>query len=144
MPRGSYDMPLEEEKAVYLRGIEHFNEGDFFEAHEVWEDAWNGTSGRRSDFYRGLIQMAVALEHYRRLNGLGVRKVFASAKQLWAPLPDHYMGLDLRDFERQMEQALADVLAAPRGTPVQLDTSRFFRLAWRYDPFSDPREEADD
>ena len=24
----------------YLRGIDHFNQGEFFEAHEVWEDLW--------------------------------------------------------------------------------------------------------
>ena len=143
MARGKYDMSLEEERRVYEAGMTLFNAGGFFEAHEVWEDAWNGTSGRRSEFYRGLIQMAVVFEHYRRLNGQGVRKVFASAKARWtAPLPDVYMGLDLRGFERQVATALADVLAASRGTPVQFDTSRFFSIEWVYDPFVEPREEA--
>lgn len=140
MARGRYDMPLDEEREAYRRGLDHFNAGEFFEAHEVWEDAWNGTSGRRSDFYRGLIQMAVTLEHFRRLNGLGVRKVFASAARLWAPLPNEYMGLDLREFERRMRKALAEVLAAADGTPVRLDTRRFFRVDWIYDPFENPRE----
>lgn len=144
MPRGRYDIPLDEEKRLYLAGMARFNAGDFFEAHEIWEDAWNGTSGRRSEFYRGLIQMAVALEHYRRLNGLGVRKVFASARELWADLPEVYMGLDLRTFERQMRETLADVLAARDGESVTLDTSRFFSINWLYDPFDEPREEGED
>lgn len=137
-------MPLEEEKRVYLAGLARFNAGEFFEAHEVWEDAWNSTSGRRSGFYKGLIQMAVALEHYRRLNGLGARKVFASACRLWLTLPDEYLGLNLRAVEERMRAVLAEVLAAAPGSPVHLDTSRFFRLEWGYDPFENPRAEAED
>lgn len=144
MPRGRYDMPLAEEKAAYLEGIARFNAGEFFEAHETWEDAWNGTSGRRSDFYKGLIQMVVALEHYRRLNGLGARKVLTSASKIWAPMPDVYMGLDLRRVEKSMRNTLAEVLAAADGTPVQLDPGRFFRIDWLYDPFENPRTEADE
>ncbi|GMU23064.1 MAG: hypothetical protein AMXMBFR13_31470 [Phycisphaerae bacterium] len=144
MPRGRYDIPLEEERAIYEAGLAHFNAGEFFEAHEAWEDAWNGTSGRRSDFYRGLIQMAVVWEHYRRRNGLGVRKVFATARQLWQDLPGVYMGLDLREFERKMATRLADVLAAPDGAPVSVDPGRFFSVEWQYDPFAEPREEAAD
>lgn len=135
-------MPLEEEKRVYLAGIQQFNQGQFFEAHEIWEDAWNGTSGRRSDFYRGLIQMAVALEHYRRLNALGVQKVFGSALELWASLPDRYMGLDLRGFEARMRRALAVPLAAEPGSLRSVDTSGFFQIVWDYDPFEDTRDDA--
>lgn len=143
MPRGRYDISLDEEKSIYRRGMSHFNAGDFFEAHEAWEDAWNGTSGRRSDFYRGLIQMAVALEHYRRLNGLGARKVFASAQRLWAPLPAVYLGLDLRDFEQKMRRALAGVLDAAEGEPVRFDRSGLFQIDWLHDPFENPQADAD-
>src|SRR5207249_704088 len=144
MARGKYDISLEEERLIYEQGIAFFNAGQFFEAHEVWEDAWNGTSGRRSEFYRGLIQMAVALEHYRRLNGLGVRKVFASACELWAGLPHVYMGLDLPAFQQRMRECLSEVLAAADGARIHLDTSRFFQIAWVYDPFEAAREEAND
>ena len=29
----------------YLAGILFFNEGDYFEAHEVWEDLWAESHG---------------------------------------------------------------------------------------------------
>jgi predicted metal-dependent hydrolase len=144
MTRGRFDMPLQEERTAYLNGLARFNAGDFFDAHEEWERAWKGTSGRRSDFYQGLIQMAVALEHYRRLNAAGARKVFARALRRWSAMPDVYMGLDLRDFERRMRAALTDLLAAPEGAPVRLDPSGFFRVDWLYDPFDNPRVEGDD
>ncbi len=50
--------------ARYLGGVRFFNEGDFFEAHEVWEDLWLNTAGPERRFYQGLIQAAVALYHF--------------------------------------------------------------------------------
>jgi predicted metal-dependent hydrolase len=144
MARGAFDMPLEEEKACYLRGIAFFNAWDFFEAHETWEDAWNGTSGRRRDFYQGLIQMAVTLVHLQRGNRLGVEKVFERALARWAELPEVCMGLDRRDFEQRMRELLADVLGAGPGSAVRFDPSRFFAIRLEYDPFSEAREEAGD
>jgi predicted metal-dependent hydrolase len=144
MVRGLYDIPLEEERDCYERGIAYFNAIDFFEAHEIWEDAWNGTSGRRRRFYQGLIQMAVTLVHLQRGNRLGVEKVFERALGRWADLPVVYMGLNLREFEERMRDLLADVLAAPAGSAVKFDPSRFFTVRLEYDPFSEPREEADD
>ena len=144
MPRGTYDISLDQEKELYLQGIAHFNAHDFFEAHEVWEDAWKGTSGRRCAFYQGLIQMAVTLVHYQRQNGLGVRRVFVRARERWQPLPEVYMGLDLRVFERRMQQALDDVLSASPGQPVTVDPTRYFAIELQYDPFARPQTEADD
>lgn len=132
MDRAPYDISPEEERSYYEQGIQFFNERDYFEAHEVWEQAWNGTSGQRHQFYHGLIQMAVALVHMQRGNRLGVEKVFERAIERWAGLPDRFLGLDLRGFENRMRHLLVDVLGAPPGTPVRFDPSRLFeiRLEW--------------
>ena len=45
----------------YQRGIRHFNEREFYDAHEVWEDVWRESSGLGKKFLQGLIQAAVAL-----------------------------------------------------------------------------------
>ena len=34
-------MDIALEKKLYLDGIHLFNEGEFFDAHEVWEDCWH-------------------------------------------------------------------------------------------------------
>src|SRR2546425_12433393 len=49
------------EPADLVAGTEHFNRGDYFEAHEAWEQTWDGTEGEESRFLKGLIQVAVAL-----------------------------------------------------------------------------------
>ncbi len=144
MARGAYDIPLEDERLHYQRGIDCFNARDFFEAHEVWEDAWNGTSGRRRRFYQGLIQMAVALVHYQRQNRLGVVKVFARAMEKWAVLPDVCMGLDLRAFEASMHGLVARAEQTAPGEPLAVDPSLFFPIRLQYDPFAEPRTELGD
>src|SRR5437773_5896023 len=35
----------------YLKGIEHFNAGRYFDAHEVWEEIWLHSSGDTKIFY---------------------------------------------------------------------------------------------
>ena len=51
-----------------LQGIREFNAGQWFECHETVEDLWIGAEGEVRDFYQGLIQIAVALHHWRNGN----------------------------------------------------------------------------
>jgi predicted metal-dependent hydrolase len=51
-----------------LQGIREFNRGDWFECHETVEDLWVGAEGEVRDFYQGIIQIAVALHHWRNGN----------------------------------------------------------------------------
>ena len=45
--------------------------GDPFHAHEVLEEQWKATTGDARDFWRGVTQAVVALEHARRGNAVG-------------------------------------------------------------------------
>src|ERR1044071_9495884 len=70
---GRHDYDLNEEHRIYLDGIRLFNEGQFFEAHDTWEECWRGVHDRRREqFYRALIQSAVTLELLRRGRAGGV------------------------------------------------------------------------
>jgi uncharacterized protein len=40
--------------------VEHFNRQAYFEAHDVLEELWLKNRGQHRDFYKGLIQTAVA------------------------------------------------------------------------------------
>ncbi|MBI3072201.1 MAG: DUF309 domain-containing protein [Deltaproteobacteria bacterium] len=47
-----------ETKLALDRGAQLFNDGAYFEAHEVWEDAWRIEVGRIKTFLQGLIKVA--------------------------------------------------------------------------------------
>ena len=50
------------ESQEYRSGIELFNAGYYWEAHEVWEGLWHaaGRSGDLADFFKALIKLAAA------------------------------------------------------------------------------------
>jgi predicted metal-dependent hydrolase len=55
--------------------IRLFNEKHFFEAHEVLEELWLVTTGEQKLFYKGLIQCAVSLAHWKKNNPRGAHQV---------------------------------------------------------------------
>jgi predicted metal-dependent hydrolase len=126
------------EKKLYFDGIRLFNEGRFFHAHEVWEDAWRGTADLKREFYQGLIQCAVALEHYLRSNPRGVVSLYDSYRRHLRDVPDLFMGLDVKGFLADMHRALRPVVESdplpPRGA-ITLDPATAPTITLRYDPF---------
>ena len=52
-------------------GIAHFNLGEYFEAHEAWEDHWGKGTREERELTLGLIKAAVALHHLEGRNPAG-------------------------------------------------------------------------
>jgi hypothetical protein len=126
------------ERKLYLDGIQLFNEHEYFDAHEAWEDVWHMAWGIKHDFYQGLIQCAVALEHYRRSNPRGVVSLFKSYQPKFKDVPPVFMGLDVARFLADMREALRPVTDAdplPEKGTIDLDLSRVPRIELMYDPF---------
>lgn len=53
------------------RGVTLFNAGEFYECHEVLEEAWTPERGPRRLFLQSLIHLAVGLYHWQRGNPTG-------------------------------------------------------------------------
>jgi hypothetical protein len=131
-------MSPELEHKLYLDGIQLFNEHEFFEAHEVWEDCWHAAMGVKHEFYQGMIQCAVALEHYRRSNPRGVVSLAKSYPPKFRNVPPTFMGLDVRQFLEQMRDVLRPITEAdpiPAQGSIALDPARVPRIELKYDPF---------
>ncbi len=73
------------------RGIELFNAGRYWDAHEVWEHEWMpDRKGADAGFFKGLIQVAAGCLHYGRHNKRGaVNKWRSGADYLRPYLPEH-------------------------------------------------------
>jgi predicted metal-dependent hydrolase len=102
---------------LYLKGIEYFNECEFFEAHEVWEELWTEYRGPLRQFYQGLIQAAVALHHFGNGNIRGARKVYASSTNYLQAYRPACMGLDLDAFLSSFTNCFEEVLASQEEFP---------------------------
>jgi len=89
----------------YLFGIDLFNHGFYWEAHEIWEQLWIacGRSGQEADFLKGLIKLAAAGVKVREGRPIGVQRHASRARELFqlvsenmiAGLTAHMGGLDL-------------------------------------------------
>lgn len=100
----------------FQRGVDLFNNGEFFDAHEVLEDVWRAAPTAERKFLQALIQVAVALHHYTRGNLVGARSLLKRAVKNLAAYPDNFAGIELRELLDSLagwERALADSKPAP-------------------------------
>ncbi len=104
----------------YLAGIELFNNGRFWHAHEEWEEAWLASDDPQIRlFYKGIIQTAAALVHWQKNNRKGLHLNWRKARAKLTALPPEVMGLDLPQLIAYMdrfEQVEGKGLEPPRLT----------------------------
>jgi predicted metal-dependent hydrolase len=133
-----------DEATLFHRGLSLFNAGDYFEAHEAWEDAWHQVTGPRRDFYQGLIQCAVALEHVRRGNPRGALTVLERARPRLDPFDSPYMGIEWQALLQAIETLLAPLHELPKdrlaprkhGQTLPIDLHHAPRIELTRDPFA--------
>jgi uncharacterized protein len=112
----------------YLAGILFFNDGDYFEAHEVWEELWAESHGDQRRFIQGLIQAAVGLFHFGGGNLGGAVKLYRSSRDYMQPCGSPFMGLDADAFWTQMHRCFQPLLESTtpdrrlRPDPARLPT----------------------
>jgi predicted metal-dependent hydrolase len=109
---------LDSPDARYLTGIELFNRGEFFEAHEVWEDLWHECGSAERRFYQSLIQAAVAAYHWSRGNAAGAQRLYHSGRKYMEPFRPVYRGLVVDEFWDAMAAHLAGALGNAMAAPI--------------------------
>ena len=94
---------------IAIRGLDAFNRGEYFEAHEILEEAWNHDPTPGRELYRAILQVAVAYLQIERKNYRGAMKMFLRLRQWIDPLPDVCRGVNvakLRSDARQVHESL--------------------------------------
>jgi hypothetical protein len=113
------DLRNESYPPEYLRGIEHFNSGDYFEAHEAWEEIWLESTGIEKLFYQGLIQAAVALHHFSIGRYGAAKRMCEKAVSRLSQVPRVFYSLDVEAFTCQLGSffayQVADLQAGARN-----------------------------
>ena len=87
-------------------GINFFNSGRYFEAHERWEDLWRVTRGPLRLFYQGLVQAAVGLHHLSRGNLNGGRAQITKSVAKLAEYPALFCKIDNGKLVDELRQIL--------------------------------------
>jgi hypothetical protein len=114
---------------AYLRGVDFFNRGWWWEAHEAWEGYWHSVEGvddAQHDLMKGLIQLAACALNRERGHDGGADRLLVTAcdaleRARRACGADSLCGLDL--------PALASEARERLGQPVPAVNSYYLRPA---------------
>jgi hypothetical protein len=90
-------------------GLRLFNAGEYFEAHEALEDAWNAERGPVRELYRGILQIAVVYLHITRQNYNGAVKVYIRSQRWMKDWPDVCRGIEVEKLRRDAEVVISEV-----------------------------------
>lgn len=66
---------MKKEDILFNKGIEAFNNREFYDAHEYWEELWLDYKLNDAQFIQGLIQLAVSYFHFFNQNLNGARSM---------------------------------------------------------------------
>lgn len=103
------------QRRLLEQGVQLFNEGQWFEAHETWEELWHTLEpGRDKTYLQGLIQLAVVLEHARRGNPRGIVTMFDRALPRFEDVPPHHFGIDHARLREELGRLIAPVRDLPK------------------------------
>ena len=115
-------MELSEQQTSWLdAGIENFNTGRFWHAHEDWEDLWKSLKPDAEqeliDGVQGIIQIAAMLLNHQRRKARGVTNLWTKASAKLEPVKGGLFGIDIESlsedsepFHRDVEQFALDAL----------------------------------
>jgi uncharacterized protein len=117
-PRPSALAALAEE---VCRGVVLFEAGLYFACHEYFEALWGRTGDAASNFYQGLIQVAVAMRHLESHNVRGASMLLRAGMGRLQRYPAVYKGLPLAAWLQRLAALLESLDTLPGPTAYQFD-----------------------
>jgi uncharacterized protein len=114
------------------QGIELFNQGRFFESHEILEQFYHQTEAAHKPFVEGLIQLAAAFRLYTDFGEVrGPVRMIHQALIRFENYQPSYLEIRLRDLSESMEAWAEKATDAAGGSPlsipkIRLDGFSFF------------------
>jgi len=117
-----WDAPLSE---LARRGVELFNHGEYFEQHELLEQAWLAEPRPIREMYQGILQIGVAFLQIQRHNWAGAIKMFRRGLPRLRALPPVCQGIDIAAFRATAEAIHWEVTTLGAEHLGEFDQSRF-------------------
>src|SRR5215470_16086391 len=114
------------------RGVELFNRGLYWEAHEAWEELWLELEDEPKLFLQGLIQLAAAYHKATvQMQPSGCVKLHRSALVKLAPAPREFMGVQIEPLVAAARKTLAEAERWLAGEAAGIDRASIPRIELR-------------
>jgi predicted metal-dependent hydrolase len=109
------------QKAV--EGLELFNRGQYWRAHEALEAAWRAETSPIRELYRGVLQAGVVYLHITRRNYAGAMKVYKRSQKWLTLWPETCRGIKVGQLQRDLERAILEVQTLGPDRLAEFDLS---------------------
>ena len=122
-------MEFDWSQGALAEGLQHYDAGEFFAAHESWESLWLLAKEPEKTFLQGLIQVTAAFHHWQRNNPLGTARLLQGALRRLEAYPESFGSIsvvllcnDIREWLEALE------MGAP---PPQAGSARIRASGWK-------------
>jgi len=90
--------PLDWSCGALAEGLQCYESGEFFLAHEHWEGIWLKCEEPEKTFLQALIQITAAFHHLQRKNLIGAASLMRAALGRLDAFPDTFGGIEVEDL----------------------------------------------
>jgi predicted metal-dependent hydrolase len=111
-------------------GLRLFNAGEYFEAHEALEEAWNAETGEVRNLYRGILQIAVVYLHVTRGNYNGAIKVYERSQKWLKDCAGICRGIEVETLRRDAKAVIQAVQRLGLEHIREFDTALLKPVSW--------------
>jgi uncharacterized protein len=107
--------------ALLQLGIDLYNAGHYWNAHEAWEQVWLDSERDMRGFYQGLIQVTAAFVHVTRNEFPGAIRLLDAGIEKLEKYPATFHGVQLNDLLRGARQARSRLWALGEKRITEFD-----------------------
>jgi predicted metal-dependent hydrolase len=120
-----------DEETDLERGIALFNSGQFWEAHEAWEEIWKNHPEDGRFFIQGLIQLAAAYHQLGKRIYRGVVIHLKQAQERLKLFPPVFLGIEVLPILQVIDDSLDAIETQPSLPEVDWNALKIVRIRRR-------------
>ena len=101
---------MDKSEFLFQKGLQAFNEKNFYDAHEYWEEIWTEYRLPDAKFVQGLIQLSVGFYHLTNQNLNGARGLFKKCQNKFKNHDGFQRGLSVDAIKFLAKNAFDNVM----------------------------------
>ncbi len=87
---------------LFLLGMETYHQGNYFDAHEHWEELWSDFQLEDKTFIQGLIQLAVSFVHLQNGNMIGANSLLNKCRGKFTDYHGLHRNINIDKLKREL------------------------------------------
>ena len=91
-------------ESLFIEGLHYYRSGEYFEAHESWEELWSNYYLPDRRFIQGLIQLSVSFVHLENDNLKGAKSLLNKCIEKFLDFKGMQRGINVDDLIGQINQ----------------------------------------